>query len=146
MFGSLFYLGITFGRFVNGFIADRFGDRKMIRIGGIAICLGLVMIMLPLKTDVIALAGLLVVGIGGAPVYPCIIHSTPDNFGSENSQAIVGIQMACAYIGSTFMPPLFGLIATHLNIALYPFFMAVFIILMLISTEALNRRKKSQAQ
>ena len=142
MFGSLFYLGITFGRFVNGFIADRYGDRKMIRIGGIAICIGLVMIMLPLKTDVLALAGLMVIGIGGAPIYPCIIHSTPDNFGAENSQAIVGIQMACAYSGSSLMPPLFGILARHISAGLYPWFMAIFIALMLVSTETLNRRKK----
>ncbi len=143
MFGSLFYLGITFGRFVNGFIADKFGDRRMIRIGGIAICLGLALVMLPLKTDILSLVGLLVIGIGGAPVYPCIIHSTPDNFGSENSQAIVGVQMACAYMGSSLMPPLFGLIAKNISISIYPFFMAIFAVLMLASTEALNTRKNA---
>ena len=143
MFGSLFYLGITFGRFVNGFVADKFGDRKMIRVGGIAICLGLVLIMLPLKTNILALAGLLVIGIGGAPIYPCIIHSTPVNFGAENSQAIVGVQMACAYTGSSLMPPIFGLMARHITPGLYPFFMAFFAILMLFSTETLNKIKKN---
>lgn len=144
MFSSLFYLGITFGRFVSGFVADRLGDRRLIRIGVSTVCAGLILVMLPLKTDVPALAGLLIVGLGGAPVYPAIIHSTPENFGRENSQAIVGIQMACAYCGSTFVPPLFGLIANNGNLWLYPFFLAVFAALTLLTTELLNRRKKQE--
>ena len=146
MFGSLFYLGITFGRFVNGFIADKFGDRKMIRFGGIAICIGLALIILPLKTSIFALCGLLVIGVGGAPIYPCIIHATPDNFGAENSQAIVGVQMACAYTGSSLMPPVFGIIARHISPGFYPLFMAIFAVLMIISTERLNKIKKTSIQ
>ncbi|MBR6650141.1 MAG: MFS transporter, partial [Clostridia bacterium] len=108
LFASLFYLGITFGRFVNGFAADKFKDKTLIRVGSIAIIAGVVMIAPPLKNSLPALVGLVVVGVGCAPVYPSVIHSTPENFGRENSQAIVGIQMASAYTGSTLMPPIFG--------------------------------------
>lgn len=135
-FASLFYLGITFGRFINGFIADRLGDRMLIRIGCGIMLGGMLLVMLPF--EFCALGGLLVIGFGCAPIYPCIIHSTPTNFGKENSQAIVGIQMASAYLGSTFVPPLFGLIANHISISFYPFFLAFFAILMLVMTERLN--------
>ena len=83
-------------------------------------------------------AGLIIIGLGCAPIYPSVIHSTPVNFGKENSQAIVGIQMASAYIGSTFMPPLFGLVASHIGIVLYPFYLVVFAFIILFGTEKLN--------
>ena len=85
------------------------------------------------------LAGLVVVGLGAAPVYPCIIYATPSNFGKENSQALVGIQMASAYMGTTLMPPLFGVIAQHISVGLYPFYLMIFAGLMLAMTELLNR-------
>lgn len=138
-FTALFYLGETVGRFLNGFVADRFGDRTMIRVGSIGMLIGIGMIVIPLPTNLVALCGLVVVGLGAAPVYPCIIHSTPVNFGKKNSQSLVGIQMASAYCGSTFMPPLFGLIAQYISISLYPFFLAVCALLMLVMTERLNR-------
>lgn len=139
-FAALFYSGETVGRFLNGFVADKFGDRKMIRVGIITMILGIVMVLLPLQTNAVALCGLVVIGLGAAPVYPCIIHSTPTNFGKENSQSLVGIQMASAYCGSTFMPPLFGLIAQYIHIGLYPVYLAVFAALMLIMTEILNKK------
>lgn len=138
-FASLFYLGITLGRFLNGFVADRFGDKRMIRVGACVILLGTVLIVLPLSTSLLALAGLIIVGLGCAPVYPSIIHATPSNFGKENSQAIIGIQMASAYAGSTFMPPVFGLIARHISMHLFPVFLAVFTLLLIVMTERLNR-------
>ncbi|MBQ8508928.1 MAG: MFS transporter [Clostridia bacterium] len=138
-FGSLAYLGISAGRFLNGFIADRVGDRRLIRIGSCVVLAGIIMVALPLPGDMTALAGLVIIGIGCAPIYPSIIHSTPVNFGKENSQAIVGIQMASAYTGSTFMPPLFGWLGEHISMGLYPFFMAVFTLLMIVMTERLNR-------
>ena len=101
--------------------------------------IGIVMILLPTKTDVFALAGLIMVGFGAAPIYPAIIHSTPTHFGAENSQAIVGIQMASAYCGSTFMPPLFGLIAQHIHIGLYPVFLLGALMIMIFMTEKVNR-------
>ena len=138
-FAALFYLGETVGRFLNGLVADRFGDLKMIRVGILTMIGGVVLVFLPLKTDLPALVGLVVVGLGAAPVYPCIIHSTPFRFGTENSQALVGIQMASAYLGSTFMPPLFGLLAQHISIGLYPLYLGLFALLMLVMTELLNK-------
>lgn len=138
-FTALFYLGETVGRFLNGVIADKFGDKRMIRIGTIGMLLGIAMVLLPFATDAVALCGLVMIGLGAAPVYPCIIHSTPVNFGKENSQSLVGIQMASAYCGSTFMPPLFGLIAQFIHVSLYPVFLGVFAVLLLLLTELLNR-------
>ena len=138
-FAALFYLGETVGRFLNGLVADRFGDLKMIRVGILTMIGGVVLVFLPLKTDLLALVGLVVVGLGAAPVYPCIIHSTPFRFGTENSQALVGIQMTSAYLGSTFMPPLFGLLAQHISIGLYPLYLGLFALLMLVMTELLNK-------
>lgn len=129
-FASLYYIGITLGRFLNGFIADRFGDRNMIRAGlGLAL-VSILVILLPWR--VCPLIGLVTLGVGSAPIYPCIIHSTPESFGRENSQAIIGVQMASAYIGSTFMPPLFGLIAQYGNIGFYPVYLMIFAVLMIV--------------
>lgn len=136
---SLFYLGITIGRFLNGFVADRAGNRTMIRIGLGIISLGLLAVILPLKSSGLTLAGLLLIGLGCAPIYPCIIHETPRNFGAENSQAIIGIQMASAYTGSTFMPPVFGFLADRLSIGFYPVYLILFLIMMVVMTEWLNR-------
>lgn len=139
-FTALFYLGEMIGRFLNGFVADSFGDKRMIRVGILVMLFGTVLAALPL--NFLSLGGLVIIGLGAAPVYPCIIHSTPTSFGKENSQALVGIQMASAYCGSTFMPPLFGLLAQQISVGLYPFFLLFFVILMLFMTEALNRRLK----
>lgn len=128
-FGSLFFIGITAGRFLSGFIMDRLGDGKMIRIGTVVALCGVALLVLPFS--ITSIIGFVVIGLGCAPIYPCIIHSTPSNFGAENSQGIIGIQMASAYVGSTFMPPLFGLIANHISIALMPLFMAFFFVLMI---------------
>lgn len=136
-FTALFYIGETVGRVANGFIADRFGDRNMIRVGIALMFAGIAMVLAPINA--VALAGLVVVGLGAAPVYPCIIHATPSNFGKENSQALVGIQMASAYMGTTLMPPLFGVIAQHISVGLYPFYLMIFAGLMLAMTEILNR-------
>lgn len=134
-FGSLFFIGITAGRFVSGFISDKLGDRNMIRLGASIAFLGALCVFLPIETDFPALAGLVIIGLGCAPIYPSIIHSTPLNFGAENSQAIIGIQMASAYIGSTFMPPLFGLIANHTSLVIMPVYIALFLLLMLAMIE-----------
>lgn len=138
-FASLFYIGITIGRFANGFVADKLGDRRLIRYGTCIMIIGVLMIGFPIDLDEIGLAGLIVLGFGCAPVYPSIIHATPDHFGKENSQAIVGIQMASAYCGSTFLPPVFGFIAEHSSVQLYPVFLLFFAVLMLIMTEMVNR-------
>ena len=128
-FASLFYLGITIGRGICGFITMKLNDRQMIRLGFGIIGIGIAILILPLG-ETMALIGLVMVGLGCAPVYPCIIHSTPEHFGAENSQAIIGVQMASAYIGSASLPPLFGLIANHVHPGIYPFYLAVVLILM----------------
>lgn len=115
----------------------------MIRAGGWTMVAGIALILLPVQSDWPALIGLVITGFGCAPVYPCIIHSTPDNFGREYSQSMVGIQMASAYIGSTFMPPVFGVIAQYVHIGLYPVFLMLFAVLMLVMTEKLNRSLKN---
>ncbi len=142
-FGSLFFIGITAGRFLSGFISDKIGDNRMIRIGTSIALLGVVMIILPLKTT--SLIGFIVIGLGCAPVYPCIIHSTPRNFGAENSQGIIGIQMASAYVGSTFMPPVFGLIANHISLKLMPLYLAFFFILLLVMLSKTEKATKNNA-
>lgn len=139
-FAALFFIGITAGRFAAGFISEKIGDRKMIRLGTTIIFFGILCISLPVKTDIAALAGLVVIGLGCAPVYPCIIHSTPSHFGSNNSQAIIGIQMASAYMGSTFIPPLFGLIANHISIKLFPVFLLLFFIMMILMIETTYKK------
>ena len=139
MFASFFYLGITFGRFLCGFIADKIGDKALVRTGIAVAALGAFMIALPVGIDALPLIGLIVAGFGCAPIYPAIIHSTPTNFGKDNSQAIIGIQMAAAYMGTTFMPPLFGAIASILGIWIYPLYLLLFAALMILASELMNK-------
>ncbi|MBQ6893838.1 MAG: MFS transporter [Clostridia bacterium] len=139
-FAALFYMGITVGRFLSGFVADKLGDKRLIRIGLSVIAVGIICLALPI--EVCALAGLIVIGFGCAPIYPSIIHSTPHNFGEENSQKIVGIQMASAYTGSALMPPLFGALCEVLPVWIYPIYLAVFALLMVIMSERLNKLVK----
>ena len=129
-FASLFCIGITVGRFLSGFVTEYLGDYKLICMGIGILLLGCAALLLPISFDILALAGLVVMGMGCAPIYPSIIHATPSNFGEENSQAVIGIQMASAYIGSTFMPPVFGLIANHISIRLLPVYVLIFIVVM----------------
>ena len=134
-YAALFCSGITLGRFLAGFVTEKLGDHKMIRLGTTILLAGCAAVLLPIPSDTAALAGLVVMGIGCAPVYPSIIHATPANFGEKNSQAIIGIQMASAYVGSTFMPPVFGLIANHISITLLPAYVLIFIVLMFFMVE-----------
>ena len=128
-FGAMFFIGITVGRAINGFFAMRMHDESMIRMGQVLILLGIVTVMLP-AGDAVALAGLILIGLGCAPIYPCIIHSTPTHFGKDKSQAIIGVQMAAAYIGTMLMPPLFGILANHLSISLLPIYLFVLLAIM----------------
>ena len=132
---SLFYIGITAGRFLSGFLTDKLGDRRMIRLGAGVLACGIAALLLPIDSYYLAFAAFLGIGLGCAPIYPCIIHSTPANFGAENSGAIIGIQMASAYVGSTFIPPLFGLLGKALGFSILPVYLAVFAVLMLTMTE-----------
>lgn len=136
---AVLYVGITVGRFVSGFIADKVGDRGMIRLGTGVIAAALAVLALPGGGEPGALLGLGLLGLGNAPVYPAIIHATPANFGAENSQGIIGMQMASAYVGSTLMPPLFGLIANRAGLFWMPLFLAALILLMIAMLEATFR-------
>lgn len=128
-FGSIFFLGITAGRALNGFLAAKYKDEQLIRLGMLIIAAGVAAMLLPLGQSV-SLVGLVLIGLGCAPIYPCIIHSTPLNFGSDKSQAIVGVEMASAYIGNIVMPPLFGIVADYISISLMPFYLAMILLLM----------------
>lgn len=130
-FASLFYIGITVGRAISGFLTIKFNDTQMIHIGQGIIALGIILLFLPFG-DVISLAGLIIIGLGCAPIYPCVIHSTPSLFGADKSQAVIGVQMAAAYVGTTLMPPLFGLLANHISFALFPFYLGIILVLMIV--------------
>ena len=131
-FASLFFIGMTVGRFFGGFIMDRLGDFKMILLGTTISLIGMVLMLIPAEHPTLALIGLITIGLGFAPIYPCIIHSTPNNFGAERSGSIIGIQMASAYMGFTFIPPLFGIIAKLTGYIIFPFYIMLFAILMVI--------------
>ena len=138
-FASMFFIGITAGRAVCGFITMKLSDTQMIRLGLALIALGVIAMLLP-GAPAVALAGLVLIGLGCAPIYPCIIHSTPDHFGADKSQAIIGVQMASAYVGSCLMPPLFGLIANNITVALLPVFLLLVLVLMAVMHELLTKR------
>ncbi len=144
-FAGIFFIGITVGRAISGFITMRFNDTQMIRLGQVLIAAGVIAMLLP-GTPVITLIGLSLIGVGCAPIYPCIIHSTPDHFGADKSQAMIGVQMASAYVGSCLMPPLFGLIANHITAALLPIYLLVVLSLMIVMHELLTRKAPALSQ
>lgn len=135
---ALFYLGITLGRFICGLITDRLGDKNMVRLGQGLALLGTILLLIPVS-DTMTLTGLIFIGLGCAPIYPSLLHETPDNFGAQHSQSLMGIQMACAYVGSTFMPPLFGFLAQRLHIMFYPVYLLLLVIFMFLMVERMNK-------
>lgn len=137
-YGSLFFIGITVGRAISGFITMKLNDRQMIYLGQGIILIGIILMCLPLGHQV-ALIGLVTIGLGCAPIYPCIIHSTPSNFGKDKSQAIIGVQMASAYIGNLLMPPLFGIIANHISVIAFPIYLLLILIVMVVMHIKLNK-------
>ncbi|WP_241209448.1 MFS transporter, partial [Streptococcus sp. DD11] len=137
-FASLFYLGITIGRAINGFLAIRFNDTQLIRMGQVLIAMGIIVLFLPVSSALITLGGMLLIGLGCAPIYPCIIHSTPDHFGKDQSQAIIGVQMASAYVGTTLLPPLFGFLGNSTTLALFPYYLAFILLGMVWMHQALT--------
>ena len=141
-FASLFYIGITAGRAACGFLTLKFNDVQMIRMGHGILAVGVLALLVP-GPQVLALAGLVLVGLGCAPIYPSIIHSTPDHFGAERSQAVIGIQMASAYVGNLAMPPLFGWLAEHLSPALFPLYLLVLLACMVWMHQRLVRKTAS---
>lgn len=138
-FASMFYLGITVGRALSGFLTMKLNDVQMIRLGEVIIGIGVLVMLLPFGQS-LSLTGLILIGLGCAPVYPCVIHSTPAHFGADKSQAIIGIQMACAYVGTCLMPPVFGLIANHITVALLPVYLLIILVLIVIMHELLCKK------
>ncbi len=138
---SMFFIGITAGRAVGGFLTYRFSDRQMIRIGEVLIAAGVLSLFI-LPDGYFTLVGLLLIGLGCAPIYPAVIHSTPEYFGAENSGALIGIQMACAYTGMCLMPPVFGWIAEVTSPAVFPVVIGAFLVVMAYLHESMVKRTK----
>ena len=140
---SLFYVGITAGRFISGFLTMRFNDETMIRLGQLVMILGILVLLLPLPNHIALVAGFVIIGLGCAPIYPCVIHSTPHYFGADKSQAIVGMQMASAYIGSMLMPAIFGFIGQNVSMSLLPAYLIILLSIMSFMHMQLLRTCKS---
>ena len=138
-FASLFFIGITLGRGLSGFLTMRFTDSRMIRMGCCGIALGIAAMLLP-GPDILAMGGLILIGLGCAPIYPCIIHSTPAHFGADKSQAVIGVQMASAYVGTLAMPPLFGLLAGRFTVGLMPIYLAALLVVMIVMHTVLEKK------
>lgn len=136
---SMFYIGITVGRLLSGFITEKLGDKKLIRGGLLTLLIGIIMVIIPTKSDILCIAGLIVIGLGSAPVYPSLMNVTPKYFGKEKSLAVVGLQLASAYIGINFMPTLFGFLTDNIWNGIYPFYLLVLAVLLILMTEMLNK-------
>lgn len=143
---SLFYIGITGGRFISGFVANKLGDHKMILFGSLIAIIGVIILLLPFDSLILASSGFVIIGLGCAPIYPSIIHATPKNFGQENSETIIGIQMASAYVGTTFISPLFGLLANLIGFSFLPLYLLAFMVLMLLMVEITFRITKKKIE
>lgn len=141
-YASMFYIGITLARFVNGFLAMKLGDKFLIRMGTGIVAVGIALLLVPFSSA-LALIGFVVIGFGCAPIYPCIIHMTPDVFGRDKSQAMIGVQMAFAYIGILAMPPLFGVIAEKISISLLPICLSIFLVLIFVMHELVLKKAKN---
>lgn len=135
---ALYYGGITVGRLITGFITFKVSNRLLIRFGQWIAMAGCILFFLPLS-DSFCMVGFVMIGLGFAPIYPGLLHETPARFGKENSAKLMGYQMAVAYTGSTFIPPLFGLIVTLTSTALFPSAVFIILLLMLVSVELVNR-------
>lgn len=141
-YAALFYFGMTIGRLITGFFADKLGDKNMTRLGCLLSFAGIVLILLPLSADLPALIGLFVFGFGCGPIFPALMHSTPMVYGADKSQSVVGLQVAFGYMGSTLMPPVFGIAARHIGTGLFPYFILFFILMTFVLTENLNIKTK----
>ena len=144
MGASMFYGAITAGRLVAGFAASRLSPARLIRIGQCVCLVGAAMVALP-APSIVGMLGIAVIGLGTSPIYPNMLHETPRRFGARNSQAIVGLEMAFAYIGSTLIPPLFGSLASATTLYLYPWFLAACTLVMLAASETVARRTRDRA-
>jgi fucose permease len=140
---SLYYGGITIGRLITGFITMKVSNRNLIRMGQTISLIGVLLLLLPLP-GIFSLIGFIMVGLGFAPIFPCMVHETPLRFGKESSQTIIGYQVALAYTGSTILPPIIGLVAARTTIGLFPFFVLTFIAIMLAGSEKINTLMKAR--
>lgn len=140
-YASILFIGITAGRLLNGFLSCKFTDTQLIRMGQWLLLIGGLLLLLPLERFV-CMAGIVLIGLGCAPVYPCLIHATPAHFGADKSQAMIGIQMASAYVGTCLMPPIFGLIANHISVSLLPVYLLALLALMVFAHERLVKVAK----
>ena len=131
---SLFYLGITAGRFFSGILTLRFSDDTMVRLGEGTAIVGIILLLLPLH-NLFLCVGLILTGLGCAPIYPSLLHATPQRFGKSLSQSLMGTQMAISYLGSTTMPPVSGFLSEKISMGLYPVLLLVFALCMTILTE-----------
>jgi fucose permease len=135
---SMYYGSITVGRFLSGFVSMRISSEKLIRGGEISILAGTVLLFLPLPAQA-SLIAFMLIGLGCAPIFPSMLHETPVRFGNEDAQRIMGFQMATAYTGTTLLPPFFGFVASLSTTALLPAFLLVYIVVMLVNSERVNR-------
>ncbi|WP_058300833.1 MFS transporter [Gorillibacterium timonense] len=135
---SLYYGGITLGRFITGFLTFKIPNKSLIRYGQLVAIAGGILLLLPLPAAA-SLIGILLIGLGLAPIYPGLLHETPSRFGRANSAKLMGVQMAVAYVGSTFLPPLFGVLAARTSMTFFPYVVLAFLALMLLSAERVNR-------
>ncbi len=142
---ALYFFGIALGRVLCGFLSFKLSSKNLIRIGCILIGTGVLIMLLPVG-GYFQLAGLFAVGFGNAPIFPALIHSTPFFFGAENSEKLMGIQMASAYVGTTFMPPIFGVVGQNISYRLMPIFLGVLLVIMLILIELVNKMKKENKE
>lgn len=135
---SFYYGGITIGRFITGFITFKMSNKALIRTGQMTALIGTILLFLPLP-QIFLMSSFVIIGLGLAPIFPCMIHETPANFGKQHSQVLIGYQMAAAYTGTTFIPPLIGLFAGQLTIAIFPPIAILLVAGMLFSSEKLNQ-------
>ena len=143
-FGSLIFGGLMLGRLISGFISNKLGDRKLIRIGIFIELIGIIMVFLPDVDYRIAVAGFVIIGTGMGPVYPAIQHMAPANFGKKYSAAAIGLQMASAYVGSTFMPMVFGILQQKVGIVIMPVYILIFALLNFSMLEVAYRLLKKE--
>ena len=142
---SYFYMGITIGRFLSGVFSIKLKSNVLIRIGQLLCLCAVFLLLLPLHTQ-FSMVALILIGLGTAPIFPSMLHETPNRFGKEVSQSIMGLQMASAYIGSTFFPPLFGAIASVISMKVFPYFLLCCVLIMFIASEVLQKKLNTREQ